>query len=110
VAQTSADAFRQLFSFEGRILRIDYGVSVIMYLVLGCVLAFITDPEFGNKPIASIFFIPLIWFMVAQGAKRCHDLGNNGFYQFIPFYGLWMLFAEGTRGTNRYGLDSKVRE
>jgi nitrogenase molybdenum-iron protein alpha chain len=45
-----------------------------------------------------IMLVPYCWFIWAQGAKRCHDRGNSGWYQIIPFYGFWMLFAEGTKG------------
>ena len=50
------------------------------------------------------------WFMTAQGAKRCHDRNNSGWYQFIPLYGLWMLFADGDVGENDYGPDPKGRK
>lgn len=50
-----------------------------------------------------ISMIPAIFFLLAQGAKRCHDRGNSGFYQIIPFYGLWMLFAESNYGPNPKG-------
>tara|TARA_B100002052_G_C15808607_1_gene564754 strand:- start:721 stop:1017 length:297 start_codon:yes stop_codon:yes gene_type:complete len=51
--------------------------------------------------------IPLMWFQWAQGAKRCHDRNCSGWWQLVPFYALWMLFAEGTRGPNKYGPDPK---
>lgn len=54
-----------------------------------------------------IMLIPYLWFIWAQGAKRCHDRGNSGWFQIIPFYGLWMLFAEGEVGTNEYGNSPK---
>lgn len=54
-----------------------------------------------------LYFVILFWFILAQGAKRCHDLGNSGFYQFIPFYGLWMLFEKGKSGENEYGNNPK---
>ena len=50
----------------------------------------------------------MYWFQFAQGAKRCHDMGNNGFYQIIPFYVLIMLFSEGENRSNRYGMDPKL--
>ncbi len=52
-------------------------------------------------------FIPLLWFLIAQGAKRCHDRGNSGWYQFIPFYVFWLIFADGESGKNEYGLNPK---
>jgi uncharacterized membrane protein YhaH (DUF805 family) len=54
-----------------------------------------------------LFFIPVVYFMLAQGAKRCHDRGNSGWYQMIPFYALWMLFAESDHGINEYGPNPK---
>jgi uncharacterized membrane protein YhaH (DUF805 family) len=48
-----------------------------------------------------------IWFFLAQGAKRCHDRGNSGWYLLIPFYFLWMLFADGEIGQNDFGPNPK---
>lgn len=53
--------------------------------------------------------IPLNWFILAQGAKRCHDLGNSGLYQLIPFYGILMMLEDGDEGENEYGFDPKGR-
>ena len=59
--------------------------------------------------LSLILIIPLYWFMWAQGAKRCHDRGNSGWYQLIPFYGLWMLFGDVDECENDYGFDPKGR-
>ena len=48
-----------------------------------------------------------MWFQWAQGAKRCHDRNCSGWWQLVPFYALWMLFADGERGLNQYGPDPK---
>lgn len=95
--------FNAPFSFEGRIRRTEYGVSYIIYFVFYGVIALLME----SAPILGLLMIPAIWFLLAQGAKRCHDRGNSGFFQIIPFYGLWMLFAEGDRFTNEYGPDPK---
>jgi len=44
---------------------------------------------------------------VAQAAKRCHDRNNSGWWKLIPFYGFWMLFADGDIGDNDYGENPK---
>jgi uncharacterized membrane protein YhaH (DUF805 family) len=104
--------FKSPFSFNGRIRRTEYGLSLIilwaatfffnlliMYLARGN-----TNLYLG---ILILIYIPLCWLSLAQGAKRCHDLDRNGWYQLIPFYVLWMLFQDGERGENEYGLNPK---
>ena len=49
-----------------------------------------------------LLYIPIIWLALAQGAKRCHDLGNSGWFQWIPFYYFIMLLKEGDKKTNYY--------
>lgn len=57
-----------------------------------------------------------VWFSLAQGVKRLHDLNKSGWLillMFIPIvnaiFGLYMLFADGTVGPNQYGADPKNR-
>jgi hypothetical protein len=88
--------FKNPFSFEGRIRRLEYGLSIII---------FGTAATFSST--IYILLIPAYWFILAQGAKRCHDRNHSGWYQLIPFYILWMLFAEGNLGKNRYGNPPK---
>jgi uncharacterized membrane protein YhaH (DUF805 family) len=54
-----------------------------------------------------ILMIPMLWFIWAQGATRCYDVGNSGWWQLIPFYGLWLLFQDGQPGSNNYGENPK---
>jgi uncharacterized membrane protein YhaH (DUF805 family) len=66
-----------------------------------------SDYSGTSSVIFLITFIPMIWLNLAQGAKRCHDRDNSGWYQLIPFYGLWMLFAKGDYEENDYGVSLK---
>lgn len=95
--------FSAPFSFNGRIRRMEYGFSLIIYLVIYSS----TFSKIMDNSYASFFLIPLVWFMLAQGAKRCHDRGISGWYQLIPFYMLWMIFAEGDLIENEYGKSPK---
>jgi uncharacterized membrane protein YhaH (DUF805 family) len=97
--------FSNSFSFNGRIRRTEYGISLIIYVVVAAFVNAIV--ESGEVPIIGLAYIPMLWFLWAQGAKRCHDLGNNGWWQIIPFYGLWMLFQNGHPGINEYGRNPK---
>ncbi len=99
VAVEPKKMFSAPFSFKGRIRRTEYGLSAIIYFIAYSIVLAMMD----SLPIASFGIIPIIWFYFAQGAKRCHDRGNSGWYQLIPFYALWMLFAEGDQQANSYG-------
>ncbi len=95
--------FAAPFSFDGRIRRMEFGVSLIIYMLIYSSLL----KMIGDNSFLSLIFIPLVWFFLAQGAKRCHDRGNSGWYQIIPFYIFWMLFAEGDSHNNAYGSSPK---
>jgi uncharacterized membrane protein YhaH (DUF805 family) len=98
--------FKSPFSFEGRIRRTEYGLSYIIYIFSAGILSVLMDINEATL-FLGLGYIPLFWFFIAQGAKRCHDRGNNGWYQIIPFYGLWMLFADSDFGQNKYGPNPK---
>ena len=95
--------FSNPFSFNGRIRRMEYGISYIIYLISIQVVAELSIDTTG----LIILYIPLIWFLIAQGTKRCHDVGKSGGWQFIPFYVFWLIFQEGKTGSNEYGPNPK---
>ena len=108
--------FQNPFSFSGRIRRSEYGISCILGTIvsyLSTLIAYYIIYENRIVDGGSIFFMilacefPVNWFMLAQGAKRCHDRNHSGWYQLIPFYGFWMLFADGDYGRNDYGESPK---
>jgi uncharacterized membrane protein YhaH (DUF805 family) len=98
--------FTNPFSFEGRIRRTEYGLSFMIYIVAVVIIRVIVA---SNRDLTILFiaFIPMLWFLWAQGAKRCHDLGNSGWWQLIPLYPLWLIFQDGQSGTNQYGENPK---
>lgn len=99
--------FKNPFSFYGRIRRTEYGLSLIIYALLVTIINVIITESSGGAGILGLGYIPMIWFLLAQGAKRCHDLSNSGWFQLIPFYGFWLLFQDGQLGENEYGENPK---
>ena len=95
--------FSSPFSFDGRIRRTEYGISVIIFIFSFSFLNILAI----QIPILILAYIPLYWFYWAQGAKRCHDRDNSGWFQIIPLYPLWMIFAESHEGMNRFGPNPK---
>jgi uncharacterized membrane protein YhaH (DUF805 family)/DNA-directed RNA polymerase subunit H (RpoH/RPB5) len=102
--------FKKPFSFSGRIRRLEYGISFIIYFVW---YVFIDVAEKspnlsqGTAIVILISLIPMLWFVWAQNCKRCHDRGNSGWYQLIPFYFVVLLFGDGEPGENEYGTNPK---
>ncbi len=106
--------FKNPFSFEGRIRRTEYGLSHIIggfaFFIFAFIISFATGGRNGGGAAGGVIvvaYVPYLWFIWAQGAKRCHDLGNSGWWQLIPLYGFWLLFADGQSGSNEYGDNPK---
>lgn len=110
ITNSNKGMFKRPFSFNGRIRRAEYCLSFIIYMIwYGVINAMMETPEPSSE--ASLFvlisFIPMVWFLWAQNAKRCHDRGNSGWYQLIPFYGFVLLFGGSDEGANEYGDNPK---
>lgn len=99
--------FKNPFSFEGRIRRKEYGISIILYAIGAGFIKVTLETDHQYSSFLGVGYIPLLWFLWAQNAKRCHDVGNSGWYQIIPLYFFWLLFEGGQRGNNEYGSNPK---
>lgn len=98
--------FKNPFSFDGRIRRSEYVLTHLM-ATFGLFIVAFTSALIGWFPLLVLVYIPYFWFIWAQGAKRCHDLGNSGWWQLIPFYAFWLCFQDGQPGANQYGENPK---
>lgn len=118
-------AFKAPFSFEGRIGRKDfilvavtaYIMSSITVLILYSVLSEFRVFERHSSNlnysyidsektffVSSIVYIPYLWYLLAQGAKRLHDLNLSGWIQIVyPIAFLIMIFKKGDAQDNQYG-------
>ncbi|WP_116127222.1 DUF805 domain-containing protein [Lewinella sp. IMCC34183] len=102
--------FQNPFSLTGRIRRLEYGLTQIIIFVGQIIIGVMAElvPESFVIPILVVPYIGLSVLGIFQGAKRCHDRGHSGWYQLIPFYVFWMLFADGEPGANAYGPNPKT--
>jgi len=102
--------FKNPFSFNGRIRRQEYWISLIIfiiYLILISVCLDIADTKGNSQILPLAFAIPGFWFFIAQRTKRCHDRSVNGGWQLIPFYGWILLLGDSDPGENEYGPNPK---
>jgi uncharacterized membrane protein YhaH (DUF805 family)/DNA-directed RNA polymerase subunit RPC12/RpoP len=94
--------FKKPFSFEGCIDKSEFRLSFVISFA-GIIAVRIIGDIVNNTIIFLIIGIPVYWFMFAQSAKRCHDIGKSGWWQLIPFYVFWLLAADREAGGYRYG-------
>jgi uncharacterized membrane protein YhaH (DUF805 family) len=101
--------FKNPFSFHGRIRRTEYGLSCIIFSSAVFLLGVASTGSLStNDQIGLlVLFVPFAWFMLAQGAKRCHDMGHNAWYQLNPLYVLRLPFTDGEPDANDFGEDPK---
>ena len=98
--QTKFKMFSKPLSFNGRIGRLEYFISFVVFWVFAIGLTILANQE--NFNFLSLIKILVSYFFVAQGAKRCHDIGRSGWFQIIPFFFIWMLIAKGQDDSNEY--------
>ena len=99
--------FKKPFSFKGRIGRTEYAISFIVFTVFYFTVGPIVESnDMGS--LLSLLIIPVMWFLLAQGAKRCHDTGRSGWWQLIPMFWIILIIAKGNIRDNRYGIRPDV--
>jgi uncharacterized membrane protein YhaH (DUF805 family) len=96
--------FNSPFAFRGRIRRLEFGITSVATWIFqwACLNILQTEPELMVLLIMLGSLIVFTWFFLAQGAKRCHDMGLSGWYQLIPLFNLYML-VKASDGPNKYG-------
>lgn len=108
---------RQPLEFNGRARRAEFwsfwAVSCAFSIALGMLVSATRDID--NETIRNLtenfasFYRWAIWLPgLSVGARRMHDIGRSGWWQFVPIAGQIMLFFDGERHENKYGPDPKA--
>ncbi len=119
------DIFKIYFSSEGRIARLPYflyslGIGVVSAIILVGSSALekhsVPEPNQTDLLLLIVAILAFVIFiaMVVAGfilvIKRLHDLDHSGWLSLIGLvplvnliFGLYLLFAKGTPGSNRFG-------
>lgn len=109
---------RKYAVFSGRSRRKEYWYFTLFYVLISVVLT-ATDYAVGTLSyfggiglLTGIFDLALLLPYIAVTIRRLHDIDRTGWWFFIsliPLIGavvlLVFMLTEGTKGSNRYGLD-----
>ena len=98
----------KLFSLEGRIGRGEYMLSLIAFLIVENIISYLIS--YPNLIFLELFYVPIFWMLIAQGTKRCHDLGKNGWLQIIPLFVFLLVFKQGQPGVNEFDASANHLE
>jgi uncharacterized membrane protein YhaH (DUF805 family) len=100
-----------LFSFEGRINRMQYWMSWIVFVPLSLMAMAIANNEEIPELYRVIVVLVMAWPMLAVQTKRWHDIDMSGWWLLVillPVVGAPIAlvmngFLPGTHGENRFG-------
>lgn len=100
------------FSFSGRIGRTQFFLTLMclyifwhMFLIVDNTLLSVNAHNYCSR-IAIVLIYISIYICLAQGVKRCHDIGHTGQFLVIPFHVFVLLFKQGQSSDNQYGYMS----
>lgn len=101
------DAVKNKYAdFNGRARRQEYWMYVLVYILL-LIATSIIDAIIGFPIFTLIAIFGLAVPSLAVSFRRIHDTGKSGWFILVPFYGLYLLFVDGTPGSNEYGANPK---
>lgn len=108
--------FANPFSFKGRIGRLEFFLSVVIWCTVSVFLRLLAENS-DFAILSAILYLGLFWFSLAQNVKRFHDRERSGWYwltYLIPLYNLLVAInqftEEGTVGPNNFGQDPISRK
>lgn len=112
----------EFFSFEGRIKRSEYLVSIVVLNIVsffvGLFIGAASNTSAGIDAVVAgvvylLFGLCYLWIFLAQSAKRLHDIGLSGWFSIlalIPLGTLILFIIDGQPRENKYGPDPKLRD
>ena len=117
------EALPTFFSFRGRIRRTDYffqsfGISLLLAIFM-VIIVLVAGSVMGEESVGAAIFVILLSIgatvvLAFPLVKRLHDLNMSAWFYWINFipivnilFSLYVLFARGTVGPNKYGPDPR---
>jgi len=100
------EVLKNYSNFKGRARRSEYWLFFFVNVVISIILG-IVDGLIGIQILSGIYSLIVLVPGIAVAVRRMHDVEKAWFFILIPFYNLYLLCIEGTKGSNEYGEDPK---
>ena len=99
-----------IFSFRGRIKRSTYfWIHACLNIGIGIqnlIFVRIMNEEWWILHFACALIFA--WVSYVTTMKRCHDMGQSGWFALIPLYYIVLFFLKGEEKDNKYGLNPYI--
>jgi uncharacterized membrane protein YhaH (DUF805 family) len=107
---------KQYANFSGRARRTEYWMFTLINTLISIGLMIITQFVDQRLSVLNVIYsLALLIPALAVIVRRLHDVNKSGWMyllMLLPIIGwIWilvLLFTEGTRGENKYGVDPKA--
>jgi len=98
--------------FRGRASRAEYWYFFLFNVVIIFVLHLIDFigigvAETSGKVFINLYQVAVLTPYIAVSVRRMHDVNKSGWFLLIPFYNFILAVTEGTKGSNKYGTDTR---
>lgn len=108
------DLQRIFFSLEGRLNRKPYIIGTFSLSLISAIMGYFAEHSSSTliAILGMVVGLAVIVGSVSLLVKRLHDLDRSGYFGLIALIpvvgfllGLYLMFAKGTDGPNRFGKD-----
>ncbi len=73
-------------------------IAVVLLCISMWICVALTETYRDNDYVLFLFLVlrlVISWFLLAQGAKRSHEIGLSGWWQIVPFFWVFLLVKKG---------------
>lgn len=118
VTKTTSNSTESFFLIKGRLRRKHYLIrSILLSIPLVFLLEVANATNDDSLNLILGITVIITWIIIAiQSIKRLHDINMSGWWYLlflVPYanivFGLYILFKNGTSGSNKYGSDPKIK-
>jgi|SaaInlStandDraft_5_1057022.scaffolds.fasta_scaffold22441_2 hypothetical protein len=93
-----------MFDYKWRINRLQYFLGLLSFYWLIIIFILIDESNTSSDLIDMLYILvfPAYYFLITILIRRSHDINNSWWFILIPFYVLYLFFAEWNKSENKF--------